>query len=57
MTKLAHKKRYQAYEFDRHKGYGTLLHRNAIGQYGLSDIHRKSFCRFYTTFLPDTAIK
>jgi hypothetical protein len=23
----------------------------------LSDIHRKSFCRFYTTFLPDTAIK
>ena len=44
MTKLAHKKKYQVYEFDRHKGYGTLLHRNAIGQYGLSDIHRKSFC-------------
>lgn len=44
MTDLAHKKKYQAYGFDRHKGYGTLLHRTAIAEYGLSDQHRKSFC-------------
>ncbi len=45
MMTLAHKKKYQAYEFDRHKWYGTLVHRRAIAQYGLSDIHRKSFCK------------
>ncbi len=44
MTTLSHKKKYQAYGFDRHKGYGTLVHRQAIAQYGLSDQHRKSFC-------------
>lgn len=45
MTTLSHKKKYQSYGFDRHKGYGTLLHRTAIVEYGLSDQHRKSFCR------------
>ena len=45
MTKIWSKKKYQFYEFDRHKWYGTLLHRTAIAEYGLSDQHRKSFCR------------
>jgi ribonuclease HII len=45
MTTLSHKKKYQFYGFDRHKGYGTLVHRIAIAQYGLSDIHRVSFCK------------
>lgn len=45
MVDLAHKKKYQLYQFDRHKGYGTLIHRKAIVDYGLSDQHRKSFCR------------
>jgi ribonuclease HII len=45
MIELSHKKKYQPYRFDRHKGYGTLIHRKAISQYGLSDQHRKSFCR------------
>ncbi|MAG12086.1 MAG: ribonuclease HII [Parcubacteria group bacterium] len=35
---------FPQYGFDRHKGYGTVLHRNAISKYGLLDIHRKSFC-------------
>lgn len=35
--------RYSVYRFDKHKGYGTLLHREMIKKYGLSDIHRKSF--------------
>ena len=34
---------YDIYEFGRHKGYGTKLHKELIGEYGLSDIHRKSF--------------
>ncbi len=31
------------YGFDKHKGYGTSLHRNMIKKFGLSDLHRKSF--------------
>lgn len=45
MLDLSTKKKYQSYEFDRHKWYGTLLHRTAIAEYWLSDIHRKTFCR------------
>jgi ribonuclease HII len=34
---------YPGYNFSRHKGYGTTLHRSAIRQMGLCEIHRKSF--------------
>ena len=34
---------YPGYGFARHKGYGTLFHRNAIMQLGFSEIHRKTF--------------
>ncbi len=37
--------RYPAYEFDRHKGYGTKRHRELILKYGPSPIHRKSFLK------------
>jgi ribonuclease HII len=37
-------KRYPQYGFDKHKGYGTLSHREAIKQCGLSPLHRKKFC-------------
>lgn len=56
MVRLSQKKKYQPYRFDRHKGYGTLLHRTAIAEYGLSDMHRKSFCKNYSNLLPDTTI-
>jgi ribonuclease HII len=36
-------KSYPEYHFENNKGYGTKAHRQAISQYGLSDIHRKSF--------------
>lgn len=36
--------RYPAWGFEEHKGYGTLKHRRAIAQLGLSAIHRVSFC-------------
>jgi len=35
--------KYPEYGFDRHKGYGTQKHRNAIQQYGICPIHRRSF--------------
>jgi ribonuclease HII len=31
------------YGWDKNKGYGTAIHRNAIEQYGLCPYHRKSF--------------
>lgn len=36
-------KQYPLYGFDKHKGYGTALHRKAIEKYGLLPIHRLSF--------------
>lgn len=33
------------YSFAKHKGYGTLAHRKAIQSHGLSNFHRKSFCK------------
>lgn len=35
---------YPVYGFDAHKGYGTRLHREAILSFGLSPLHRRSFC-------------
>ena len=34
---------YPQYMFDRHKGYGTRLHREKIRQFGPCPIHRKTF--------------
>lgn len=39
-------KKYPAYAFEVHKGYGTLAHRTYIKEVGVSDIHRRYFCRF-----------
>jgi len=33
------------YGFERHKGYGTKAHYEAIGEHGLCDEHRRSFCK------------
>jgi ribonuclease HII len=33
------------YGFSKHKGYGTQEHIEAIKHYGLSDIHRTTFCK------------
>lgn len=44
--KMAHfHKIFPQYGFDLHKGYGTALHYNCLRRYGLSEIHRKSYCR------------
>lgn len=38
----AHEK-YPQYGFDKHKGYGTKVHMEALIQHGPCEIHRKSF--------------
>jgi ribonuclease HII len=37
--------KYLAYSLEIHKGYGTKLHYKLLKKYGLSEIHRKSFCK------------
>ena len=41
MQKIA--KLYPNYGFEKHVGYGTLLHRTALTKFGMSAIHRRSF--------------
>lgn len=36
---------YPQYGFIQHKGYGTKMHMDAIREYGLCPIHRKSFTK------------
>jgi ribonuclease HII len=36
--------RYPQYGFDRHVGYGTKMHREALQRCGMSPVHRRSFC-------------
>ncbi len=43
MKKLSEK--YPSYGFEKHKGYGTKLHLEAIKRYGSAEIHRKSFLK------------
>jgi len=35
---------YPAYGFDSNKGYASAAHRQAIAEYGLTPLHRRSFC-------------
>ncbi|MBQ7596569.1 MAG: ribonuclease HII [Clostridia bacterium] len=41
-------KKYPQYQFSKHKGYGTKLHYEMLEQYGISDIHRRSFLKKLT---------
>ncbi|MEI6058098.1 MAG: ribonuclease HII [bacterium] len=41
---IAVAKKYPAYGFEIHKGYGTKAHYAAIKKHGLSPLHRRSFC-------------
>lgn len=44
-------KLYPEYGFERHNGYGTKHHFQAIQSYGLSPIHRISFCSQFVSSL------
>lgn len=39
---------YPQYGFAQHKGYGTKVHRDAIREYGLCEIHRRTFIKNYS---------
>ena len=41
MVELA--KKYPLYGFEKHKGYGTVVHYEMLKKYGLCDIHRRSY--------------
>lgn len=43
MVRMA--KNYPKYGLEVHKGYGTAKHRLAIQKYGVSRVHRLSFCK------------
>ncbi len=43
MVELANK--YPLYSFEKHKGYGTAVHIQAIKEHGPCEIHRKSFIK------------
>lgn len=43
MLEMAEK--YPQYHFEKHKGYGTKLHYEALREYGPCEIHRPSFLR------------
>jgi ribonuclease HII len=36
---------YEGYDFENNVGYGTKKHREAVATYGITPLHRKSFCR------------
>lgn len=42
---LGYDKVYPEYGFAKHKGYGTAMHMEAIREYGLCPIHRRSFVK------------
>lgn len=39
--------KYPEYNLSKNKGYGTKEHIEAIKKYGLSDIHRRTFCTHF----------
>lgn len=45
MLEMAEK--YPQYHFEKHKGYGTKLHYQAIDEFGECEIHRPSFLKKY----------
>lgn len=46
---LKYDKEYPEYGFSKHKGYGTKLHIEAIKEYGITPIHRTSFCKKFVS--------
>jgi ribonuclease HII len=43
-------KKYPQYGFNKHKGYGTKMHMEALKKHGASEIHRQSFAPVKKTF-------
>lgn len=37
--------KYPQYCFSKHKGYGTAMHYEKLAEYGISDVHRRTFLK------------
>ena len=37
--------KYPNYGFEKHKGYGTKAHYEALDKYGITDIHRVTYLK------------
>jgi len=46
MVSYSKQLQYEKYGFEKHKGYGTKLHKEALLTHGPSDLHRRSFIHF-----------
>jgi len=55
MSRLA--RIYPDYEFQRHKGYGTALHYQALARFGAAPIHRRSYLKNLTDLISWRKIK
>ncbi len=42
---LQYAEKYPEYSFEKHKGYGTKVHYEAIREHGICEIHRRSFLK------------
>lgn len=42
---IAYAEKYPDYGFEKHKGYGTKKHRDAIKEFGITDIHRATWIK------------
>jgi len=45
MVRISAEPKFAPYTFHLHKGYGTKAHCTSIKKYGLSEIHRQSYCK------------
>jgi len=45
---------YPEYGFDKHKGYGTKLHQEALAKHGVTPLHRRSFAPVRARLEQDT---
>ncbi len=45
-------KKYPGYGFERHKGYGTRAHREALHALGMCEIHRRTYCKMVQSPVP-----
>jgi len=46
MCDLGKQEKFKVYGFEKHKGYGTRLHKEKIAQHGISNMHRRTFIHF-----------
>jgi ribonuclease HII len=52
MLMMRYHEQYPQYNFKKHKGYGTQEHLKMIGSYGPCRLHRKSFKKVMSLYLP-----